>query len=463
MVATMEGRTHIVLVPGFAGFDALGQLEYYSNVTQCFHLWQAKRGGATALPRRPATRATLHYSPSFPTAGVTTRARLLETYLARRCARNEFQQDDTIVLIGHSTGGLDIRQLLYELTTHEDESVQVDGDTTQAWAVSCQHILELVRRVVFVSVPQRGANIADHVGRNHFVATWLVSALRLGFYAAQAQGSVSLLRASERWDERIRSGLLMAARDALLEVAQRDTTSRFTAAQARAAHMQIKLWLSHIDADFLAIDDLKTQGDEGTKSVARFSDRERAEELARLRQHDIATRSYATIGSCPFDEASLRRGEPPSWYDTLVASTANPAPAEVFYRVAYKLCTIGTLGHPQKLRARVFGSGELREIESWENDGIVNTASMLWPNAEATQLVACDHADIIGHYRRAEDPSVCWFLGSEPKAAPSARRCARKYHTYDMFGSDSPFGNREFQAVWEDILDFCVGASSRHG
>jgi hypothetical protein len=29
-------RFHIVLIPGFAGFDALGQLEYYSGITPLF-------------------------------------------------------------------------------------------------------------------------------------------------------------------------------------------------------------------------------------------------------------------------------------------------------------------------------------------------------------------------------------------------------------------------------------------
>ena len=346
----MDSRTHIVLVPGFAGFDALGQLDYYANVTRSFHIWQEKRDGNGSSPRQPAARATLHYFHTFPTAGVTTRARLLEAYLARRCARNEFQWDDTIVLVGHSTGGLDIRQLLTELTAHADESVRVDGDTTRAWTIRCEHILKLIRRAVFVSVPQRGANIADHVGGNRFAAAWLVAALRVGFFASQARTAVKLLKASERWDARLRSELLMAVRDALLEVAQRKTATRFTAAQARAAHMQIKLWLSHIDADFLAIDDLKTQTDDDRmKSVARYTDREREEELDRLERYDIATRSYATIGKCPFDEAGLRRGESPSWHETLAPSISDPAGAELLYRIAYKLCTAGTLGGEEKL------------------------------------------------------------------------------------------------------------------
>lgn len=100
------GRVHIVLVPGFAGFDALGQVEYYAGTTDRFRRWLG-----TAADRRPAV--ALHYFDNLPTAGVSTRAARLRAYLAKRIARGEIQDDDTIALIGHSTGGLDIRRLLF--------------------------------------------------------------------------------------------------------------------------------------------------------------------------------------------------------------------------------------------------------------------------------------------------------------------------------------------------------------
>ena len=33
-------RCHIVLVPGFGGFDALGQVEYYAGITRLFQQWK---------------------------------------------------------------------------------------------------------------------------------------------------------------------------------------------------------------------------------------------------------------------------------------------------------------------------------------------------------------------------------------------------------------------------------------
>lgn len=53
-------RTHVVLVPGFGGFDALGRLNYYYGTTPLFA--RAKKRGAA-----------LHYFENLPTASVCTR------------------------------------------------------------------------------------------------------------------------------------------------------------------------------------------------------------------------------------------------------------------------------------------------------------------------------------------------------------------------------------------------------
>src|SRR5260370_5925452 len=144
-----HGRLQIVLVPGFAGFDALGQLEYFAGVTEQFRLWQQ---GAREV------RAALHYFDNFPTAAVITRAGRLRKYLAKRIARREFQPGDALALVGHSTGGLDIRRLLWELTQPGPEDIPVDGVSVPA-----ADIFTMVRRMVFLSVPQWGTNIADWV------------------------------------------------------------------------------------------------------------------------------------------------------------------------------------------------------------------------------------------------------------------------------------------------------------
>lgn len=96
-----EPRYHVVLIPGFGGFDALGQLEFYFGITLVF---QATNTGSV-----------LHYFDNLPTAAVVTRASRLRRYLAKRIVRGEIREGARITLVGHSTGGLDIRQLISDL------------------------------------------------------------------------------------------------------------------------------------------------------------------------------------------------------------------------------------------------------------------------------------------------------------------------------------------------------------
>ena len=159
--AQASGRLHIVLILGFAGFDALGQLEYYAGITPLFRNWQ--------VGHKARAYVVLHYFDNFPTAAVVTRAGRLQSYLAKRIARGEFLPGDTLALVGHSTGGLDIRWLLWELSRDPDRTIPVDGGQGSAYTVQAAEILNLVQRVVFLSVPQWGTNIADWV-RAHTIA-----------------------------------------------------------------------------------------------------------------------------------------------------------------------------------------------------------------------------------------------------------------------------------------------------
>jgi len=81
-------------------------------------------------------------------------------------------------------------------------------------------------------------------------------------------------------------------------------------------------------------------------------------------------------------------------------------------------------------------------LEIWDNDGIVNTAAMLWPDGLDTRLVRADHGDIIGHYRLVQ------AIGG-----------AREYHTYDLLRSDSGFTDAQFSAVWQDVFSFCAAGA----
>jgi hypothetical protein len=78
-------------------------------------------------------------------------------------------------------------------------------------------------------------------------------------------------------------------------------------------------------------------------------------------------------------------------------------------------------------------------IAVWDNDGIVNTGSMLWPEEWKIIGVEADHMDIVGHYKRIL----------------ATRGTGRKYDAYDLLVSDSGFDGNAFVALWDSVFDFC--------
>ena len=361
-------RLHVVLVPGFAGFDTLGQLEYYGNITPLFP--------------RPAGNEVLHYFDNFPTAAVITRAMRLRRYLAKRIARGSISANDDVVLLGHSTGGLDIRWLLWDLR-HNEQAIAVDGTT-----VAPEEILEPVRRVVFLSVPHWGTNIADWVKDQRVARKAVVDGLR-----AAVEGSQLLLL--ELIENTIIGGaarltgaaLLRAVQDALSEANEYDgRPSPMRTADAQEAASQLELYLRHMASDFGAIDDLTSRPRQNGEPVspAHFDAGHREKE----RECDIEFRSYVTIGRRPF---RFDPGPQPPWepampwnWPEIAEDIALDKGTDIVYRICYRACAGGPFRQPPgsgKVTQRWPGAPQHR-IELWDNDGIVNTMSMLWPRGE---------------------------------------------------------------------------------
>jgi triacylglycerol lipase len=490
LVMKMEGhatsRLHLVLVPGFGGFDMLGRLEYYAGTTQILSDYLASRASPWGQ------RVVLHYFDNIPTASVRTRAKQLGNFLAKRRLRNEFQTGDRVALIGHSTGGLDVRQLLCDLAASDGEPVQVDGVEDETLSkngdaspsASGLELLGMISHLVFISVPQRGTNIANWVRAQQLSRRLLISVLRSvvdaadlspveygdGWFNKVAHGALARVRPGARL-----SGLLGAIQDTYCEAAQRSARNPDNAAQGRQALAALQAWLGSSNADFLAIDDLSCVearpflrkvvevaatrleravrfGPSGpaASSLARSSDEERAREVELWQRHDIASRSYATVARPPF-EGPFESLDGLRSLLAVALDGLSPRPeSDLTYRLAYAACTCGPFQHA--IRERVgtnFVDGEERRFEAWENDGVVNTASMLWPHGENTLVIDGDHADVIGHYL---DGALQEGQG-------------RKRNRYDILQSssrsgDSLFDDATFRAIWYDVFDFCTGVGA---
>jgi triacylglycerol lipase len=192
--------------------------------------------------------------------------------------------------------------------------------------------------------------------------------------------------------------------------------------------------------NFGAIDDLTAEARperQDSGSPAHFNPDMRALEKRRWYSNRIKTRSYATMGeapSCFNADADLR----------IPGHDCPEDKTDVVYAVGYRLCANGPVSFPDpKCLPPLTCLGprcQSRSIERWDNDGIVNTASMAWPDGADTRLVKCDHMDVVGHFELVDAPDGT----------------GRKYQAYDLLGSGSGFTRADFERVWSDIFSFCL-------
>ena len=122
-------KTHVFLVPGFFGFTNLGDFAYFSHAKETLELELRKRGSS----------AEGHPLDTLPTGSVRKRA----AHLVSRI-REHVDPGDAIHLIGHSTGGVDVRLVV-------SEGLDVPGRDA---------ILGDIRTAISIASPHRGSPIA---------------------------------------------------------------------------------------------------------------------------------------------------------------------------------------------------------------------------------------------------------------------------------------------------------------
>ncbi|AEI66877.1 hypothetical protein LILAB_24910 [Corallococcus macrosporus] len=396
---------HLVLVPGFGGFDALGSLRYYHGVTEVL---RTRDGGCP-----------IHYFPNFPTASVQTRAQGLQLWLSELQARRAIGPEDDIHLVGHSTGGLDIRQLLIDLRR------QLEGKVSKGPA----RLIQQLRSVQFISTPHRGTALAHRLG--NAVPKVLASRLLLrlmfeGVRGLRSVGLASLGRALRPLSPRQNTANWI---DAIIDTMEgcHSQEQGLPRALARGAYFDLLRWLLHMASDLTAITDLDPEPSTGSPpSPAHAEGDELEEEFSFINEHGIRVRSIVTF-------APASGSWPPTLFRILHTLTAFNPPR--------RLCLTHTINP-------LLTDQEPLQLRGEDNDGFVNSVSQVWPDAARSYWIMGDHADVIGHFEarrhRAQD------------GVPAAT-C----HQYDLLNSSADFNLRRFIALWKDVGRFTAAQQRR--
>jgi triacylglycerol lipase len=149
---------HVVLIPGFFGFGALGKFSYFAGVSEAL----------TDDFRRRGLRVDIVEVPTLPTASIRHRAATVLETLARVATSD----DGPLHVIAHSTGGLDAR-----LAIAPTASLPTSVNFT---------LYDRIRTLVTIATPHFGTPLASFFGSAlgypllRMIASLSISALEQG-------------------------------------------------------------------------------------------------------------------------------------------------------------------------------------------------------------------------------------------------------------------------------------------
>jgi hypothetical protein len=374
----MSAAPHrVYFVPGMFGFGRLAGYDYFNHL----------RVGLERRFRDAGHDVTFEDVPAPPTSSLRYRSRILATTIERTAGH-----DGPIHLIGHSTGGLDLRLVL-------SPSAHLGLDPA---------LLEWRARVqsaVSINTPHYGTPVAGFFAT--VSGTRLLYALSLITVVSLAVGEPSLHIFS-----RVLAGV--GGIDAIfggdLRVFSRitDNVLRFVDKDARS---EIGDFLSKVRVDQGGIIqlmpeavDLFNASTEGDASV-RFG-------------------CVASAAPAPRSMRLARRIRSP--YAALTAAIYS-----TLYQFASKVPDVYPYARPNERELSLLRAGIDHEIVDSNNDGIVPTLSMLY--GELLWAGEADHLDVLGH-----------FHDEEPGSSPHR----------DWITSGARFSRMRFNAMMDAVAAF---------
>jgi hypothetical protein len=345
----MDAPHRVFLVPGMFGFGRLAGYDYFHHVREALAERYLARGVA----------ATTHVVPSPPTSSLRHRARIL----AETVHQSLTQQDGLVHLIGHSTGGLDVRLVLAP-STKLGVSAELRG-----W-------IPRVRSAVTLSCPHYGTPLAGYFST--VSGTRLLYALSLLTVLSLSLGEPSLAVFSK-----VLAGL--GGLDSLLggdlRLARRatDLALRFV---DRKARREIQSFLAKVRTDQGGIIQIMPEAMDLFNAVA--------DDQPGVRYGCVAT-------AAPFPQPTRMAGRIWRPYAALTAA---------LYSTLYQFASAKPRRYPYAVPTAdervMLGWCGSDQVTARSNDGIVPTLSMLWG-----KLLWCgegDHLDVLGHFHDDQKP-----------------------------------------------------------
>jgi hypothetical protein len=351
----MDRTHHIYLVPGFLGFEHLGKLTYFGHVRRLL----TER--LTALGLEPR----IHIVKTSPTASLPDRAARVAEAIHATAARG----GAPLHLIGHSSGGLDVRLL----------TAPGVGLPT---ALDVEQLAARVRTVVTVSTPHHGTPIASFF--TTLQGQKLMQLLSLSTIYVLNFGHLPLSALLWMGSFFVRLGGLVAGSELLDELFGK-LLEDFTPARRRAVRKLLR--------DVVRDQALMLQLTPEAMEVFNASVLQRP-----------GIRYGAVVGqaAAPSLRATIHAG-----IDAAAQVT------HALYSGLYRLIEAAPVRVSPRLapaQTRVLRRAYRALPSPAANDGIVPTLSQAW--GRVIHAAVADHLDVLGHFRDAErdPPHVDWLV-----------------------------------------------------
>lgn len=351
----MDHKLDVYLVPGFLGFVNLGRITYFGHLRRAL----AERFTALGLDAR------IHIVRTPPTASLPTRAARLAETIARTTKRG----DAPLHLIGHSSGGLDVRLL-------------TAPGVALPTSVDVERFAARVRTVVTMATPHHGTPLASFF--TTLRGQQLLQILSLNTIYVLHFGHLPISALLWMGARVLRFGDFVANSELLDELFSR-LLEDFTVGRRRA----VRALLRDVVRDQALMLQLTPEAMEVFNASV-------------LPRPGIRYGAVVTQAARPSLRATLAVGLDPA------AQVTHAVYGALYQLIAAAPGRDARRFAPPEIRAlrRAFGATPSEEA----NDGIVPTLSQIW--GHVIHAAVADHLDALGHFRDAshDPPHVDWLV-----------------------------------------------------